>query len=47
MKVDCSEEYKKDIIKCLNKYKDCLDYCIPKKIFKPIIIDRIQKSWRK
>lgn len=47
MKTDCSEEYKKDIIKCLNKYKDCLGYCIQKKIFKPIIIDRIQKSWRK
>jgi len=46
-KTDCSEEYKKDILKCLNKYKNCLDYCIQRNIFKPAIMDRIQESWIK
>lgn len=46
-KTDSSEEYKKDILKCLSKYKNCLNYCIQKQIFKPSIIDRIQENWKK
>ena len=44
---DSSEQYKKDILKCLKKYDDCLDYCIRKNIFKPNIIMRIQDYWKK
>ena len=47
IKSENSEQYKKDIIKCLKKYQKYLSYCIQKDIFRPNIIDRIEEDWIK